>query len=202
MSDLLKGVNDGVLIDIKHFEEDIKDLREKLTRKDFFSKESIFVIKEENAKYFSEIYIELEKYGHKLIIIREKIIEKIIEKEKVIEKIVEKAERVKIVEKTLRSGQRVEHDGDIVLIGSVNPGAQLVATGDVYIFGKARGLIHAGSTGDKTRRVIALSMEVSQIRIGDVVAKGDAVKASEMVAEIAYLNEEGILVIDEFKLIK
>lgn len=202
MINLLKGTKEGVLIDIKNFESDLIELKLKLSKLDFFPKETTFVLKEENNRYFSKIFAELEKHGHYLIVVREKIVEKIIEKEKIVEKFIEKAEKVLIVEKTLRSGQIVEHDGDIVLLGSINPGGQIIASGDVYVFGRAKGIIHAGSKGDKTKRIIALSMEMSQIRIGDVVAKGESEKPADMVAEIAYLDKDGNLVIDEFKLIK
>lgn len=75
-----------------------------------------------------------------------------------------------IVRNTCRSGVRVVSPSDCVVLGDVNPGAEIVAQADVIIFGTLRGLAHAGAGGDKTARIWALSFEPNQIRIADLVA--------------------------------
>ncbi|RMH80203.1 MAG: septum site-determining protein MinC [Acidobacteria bacterium] len=81
-----------------------------------------------------------------------------------------KRDRLLIIQKHLRSGQRVEHNGDILVLGDVNKDAQVVATGNIIIMGKLRGIAIAGALGDENSVVIAMEMEPQQIRIGKKVA--------------------------------
>ena len=55
-------------------------------------------------------------------------------------------------------------------MGDVNPGAEIIAAGDVIVFGALRGVAHAGAEGDASARIWALSIEPSQIRIANFVA--------------------------------
>ena len=75
-----------------------------------------------------------------------------------------------IVRNTCRSGVRIVSPSDCVVLGDVNPGAEIIAEGDVVIFGALRGLAHAGAGGERTARIWALSIEPHQIRIADLVA--------------------------------
>ncbi|MCK8603962.1 septum site-determining protein MinC [Desulfoferrobacter suflitae] len=75
-----------------------------------------------------------------------------------------------IVRSTCRSGTRIESPADCVVLGDVNPGAEVIAVGDIIVFGSLRGVAHAGATGDCSARIWALSIEPSQIRIADLVA--------------------------------
>lgn len=72
---------------------------------------------------------------------------------------------------TLRSGQVVESEGSIVILGDVNPGAKVVSSGNVVILGALKGTVYAGVTGDSTSFVVALEMNPMQIRIGDYIAR-------------------------------
>ncbi|MGD1068400.1 MAG: septum site-determining protein MinC [Vulcanimicrobiaceae bacterium] len=71
---------------------------------------------------------------------------------------------------TLRGGQAMHNLGNLVIIGDVNPGAELVASGDIVVFGALRGVAHAGAQGDRNARVIALELEPTQLRIATVIA--------------------------------
>jgi septum site-determining protein MinC len=75
-----------------------------------------------------------------------------------------------VVKNTCRSGTRIETQADCVILGDVNPGAEVIADGDIIIFGNLRGVAHAGAAGDRSARIWALSIEPSQIRIADIVA--------------------------------
>lgn len=68
--------------------------------------------------------------------------------------------------RSLRSGQRFEHDGDVVVVGHVNDGAEIFALGNISIWGRLQGLAHAGSGGDDGARVIVAQMEARQVRVG------------------------------------
>jgi septum site-determining protein MinC len=69
------------------------------------------------------------------------------------------------VQRTLRSGFKVSHHGHVIVIGDVNPGAEIVAGGSVVIWGRLRGAVHAGADGDDKAVVCALNMEPVQLRI-------------------------------------
>jgi septum site-determining protein MinC len=71
---------------------------------------------------------------------------------------------------TLRGGQVMHNLGNLVVVGDVNPGAELVASGDIVVFGALRGVAHAGAQGDRNARVIALELEPTQLRIATVIA--------------------------------
>lgn len=76
-----------------------------------------------------------------------------------------------LVRRTLRSGQVVQYPGHVVVIGDVNPGAEIIAGGDIVVWGKLRGIVHAGATGDDGAVVCALSLAPLQLRIGNHIAR-------------------------------
>ncbi len=78
-----------------------------------------------------------------------------------------------IVKKSLRSGQRIDHDGDVVIIGDVHRGAEVVAEGSVFVWGTLSGLVHAGSGGDSDKIIAALRLNPTQVRIGTLVGRFD-----------------------------
>ena len=71
---------------------------------------------------------------------------------------------------TLRGGQALHHAGNIVLVGDLNPGAELIATGDVLVFGRLAGVAHAGAQGDAAARVYAIDLSPTQLRIATSIA--------------------------------
>jgi septum site-determining protein MinC len=75
---------------------------------------------------------------------------------------------------TLRGGQTLHNLGNIVVIGDVNPGAELIASGDILVFGSLRGVAHAGAQGDSSARVVALELAPTQLRIATMIAASDA----------------------------
>ncbi|HEY9881159.1 MAG TPA: septum site-determining protein MinC [Leptolyngbyaceae cyanobacterium] len=96
------------------------------------------------------------------------------------------------LQSTVRSGVEIRHAGTIVLLGDANPGSALVAEGDILIWGRLRGLAHAGSTGNRTCRIMALQMQPTQLRIADVVARPPEKPPAEYVPEVAYVGEDGM----------
>ena len=95
---------------------------------------------------------------------------------------------------TLRGGQALHNLGNLVVIGDVNPGAELVASGDVVVFGALRGVAHAGAQGDRSARVIALELAPTQLRIATLIATSDpGTKARG--PEHASIVDERILVV-------
>ncbi|MEJ5222910.1 MAG: septum site-determining protein MinC [Anaerolineales bacterium] len=74
------------------------------------------------------------------------------------------------VQKTLRSGVRIEYPGHVVVIGDVNPGAEIVAGGSVVVWGRLRGVVHAGAQGKREAVVCALDLSPTQLRIAEEIA--------------------------------
>lgn len=72
---------------------------------------------------------------------------------------------------TLRSGQVIESVSSVVVVGDVNPGAQVVSQGNIIILGALKGNACAGAAGDTGCFIVALDMDPIQIQIGDVLAK-------------------------------
>ena len=72
-----------------------------------------------------------------------------------------------ILNGSLRSGQREEHGGDVILVGHLNDGAELFAGGSVFVLGRLKGLVHAGCSGADGVCVVAASFEARQLRVGD-----------------------------------
>ena len=106
--------------------------------------------------------------------------------------------------KTIRSGQSISSDGNIIVIGDVNPGAEIIAKGDITVWGILGGIAHAGSNGNEYARIRALKLNPVQIRIADVFARRpDTVNLPYIQKSSEYVPEEacaykGNIVIKKF----
>ena len=96
------------------------------------------------------------------------------------------------ISKTLRSGTRIEFPGHVVVFGDVNPGAEIVAEGNVLVWGRVRGMIHAGAKGDTSAYICALDLSPTQLRIADEVSAILEPQDSPR-PEVASLNKDGKL---------
>lgn len=81
--------------------------------------------------------------------------------------------RTEVIHRNLRSGQIVEFPGDVVVIGDVNPGAEVRAAGNVIVLGELRGIAWAGYPGNKDAVIVALKMKPQQLRIANIFAPGE-----------------------------
>ncbi len=98
-----------------------------------------------------------------------------------------------LLKETLRSGRSVYHEGHVVIIGDVNPGAEIVATGDVLVWGRLRGLVHAGATGTETAVICALELTPTQLRIASKIAIPPDSKQQKPVPEMAVIRDGQII---------
>jgi len=80
------------------------------------------------------------------------------------------SENAVLMQRTLRSGFKVSHQGHVVIIGDVNPGAEIIATGSVVVWGRLRGVVQAGAEGDASAVVCALDLAPTQLRIAGQIA--------------------------------
>lgn len=100
--------------------------------------------------------------------------------------------------RTLRSGTRIEFAGHVVVFGDVNPGAEIVAQGSVIIWGRLRGMVHAGSRGNKNAIICALDLSPTQLRIAEEVAA--ALKPQENPRpEVVRINKDGKLQAEDWQ---
>ena len=105
-----------------------------------------------------------------------------------------------LYENSLRSGQRIDFDGNVVVLGDVNAGAEIVAGGHILVMGTLRGLAHAGSGGDEDATVTALTFAPTQVRIASHITRPpeEAASVAHKKPEIARVKEEGV-VIEEYQ---
>jgi septum site-determining protein MinC len=96
---------------------------------------------------------------------------------------------------TLRSGDHLEAEGSLLVLGDVNPGARISAGAHVLVWGKLRGIAHAGHRGDQTARIVALQLRPLQLRIANAVARGPEGLPPDGFAEEARLVD-GVIQID------
>lgn len=96
---------------------------------------------------------------------------------------------------TLRGGQALHNVGNIVVIGDVNPGAELVAGGDIAVFGSLRGVAHAGAQGDAGARVHAIDLSPTQLRIATLIAADAGGSAAAKHPETACVQNDRITIV-------
>lgn len=98
-----------------------------------------------------------------------------------------------LVQRTLRSGVHLEHDGHVTVVGDINPGAEVSATGSVVVWGRLQGSVHAGSRGDEKAVICALEMSPSFIHIAGLITQPQARRGRPQ-PEMARIVNDSIIV--------
>jgi septum site-determining protein MinC len=93
---------------------------------------------------------------------------------------------------TVRSGMDIRHQGTVIIMGDVNPGGEIFAAGDIIVWGRLRGIAHAGYPNNPQCLIMALQMEPTQLRIADRVARAPETPPPQFEPEIAYVTPQGI----------
>ena len=96
---------------------------------------------------------------------------------------------------SLRSGQRLEVEGSLVIIGDVNAGAEVIAADNIAVIGTLRGLAHAGAKGNKEAIIATSTLDAVQIRISNIVKEFDM--NEEYVYDNAYIYADGDQIVIE-----
>lgn len=177
-----KGVSEGVYLDVVG--NDLKAIKDELNTKfksssNFFKGAKFLGVRSDELSKDEIIEIKLTlKYKYEMNISNDGIPEYIEEyySENKNDTSTEPFEGIqegmtKFVHGTLRSGQEVEFNGNIVIIGDVNPGAFLKAKGNIIVLGSLRGVAHAGIGGNYDSIVAAYNLLPMQLRIGDIIAR-------------------------------
>ena len=97
-------------------------------------------------------------------------------------------------EGTVRSGDRISSNGNLCIIGDVNPGAIVSAKKNIYVWGKLLGVAFAGKSGNKNASISSLYLNPLQLRIADVIAIGPKDKPKNFYPEIAVIDKQTIVI--------
>jgi septum site-determining protein MinC len=103
-------------------------------------------------------------------------------------------EHTLVVQRTLRSGQSIKYPGHVILVGDVNPGAEIIAGGHIFVWGKMRGLAHAGALGDENALICAIELTPAQLRIAGYIGRPPEGRRRKLVPETARVSEGAIVV--------
>lgn len=96
--------------------------------------------------------------------------------------------------RTVRSGQAVHHHSNVVVLGDVNPGAEIIAGGDIIVWGVLRGMVHAGYPDSQTALVCSLQLSPVQLRIAHLLSRPPEGFEAQQLPEVASIRQEQIVV--------
>ena len=97
-----------------------------------------------------------------------------------------------LVQRTLRSGHNINYFGHVIVVGDVNPGAEIIAGGNVVVWGRLRGTVHAGADGDQNAIICAIDLSPMQLRIADQISVAPSQKKKSQ-PEIARLVDKQVI---------
>jgi len=95
---------------------------------------------------------------------------------------------------SLRSGQRLEEERSIVILGDVNSGAEVIASDNIVVLGTLRGLAHAGAKGNKQAIIAAGRLDTVQMRIANIVKEFNREEEPLRKLAYAYIDEDKIII--------
>jgi len=108
-------------------------------------------------------------------------------------------ENTLLIQKTIRSGQCIKHPGNVVVLGDVNPGGEIIAGGHVVVVGIVRGLVHAGAAGNEKATITAFHLHPTQLRINNQITRApDGEKSFAEEPETARIHD-GQIIIESFR---
>lgn len=195
---LIKGNKEGLIAVIKeekfkNFEEMSQALVSKLLKaKDFYKGFTIKINMDLNNVTKRE-QEELKNLLFEELLIRDCIFEKKDGKrEKIFQGIYEG--RTKFIRKTIRGGQTINYQGNIVIIGDVNPGAEVYAAGNIMVLGTLKGHVYAGNNGNEKAIISAFSMQPEIIQIANIITRAPEDSSKPSYPEVAKIKDGAIVV--------
>ena len=101
----------------------------------------------------------------------------------------------RFVRGTVRSGQRIFYEGNVVIIGDVNPGGEVIAGGNILVVGTLRGIAHAGATGNHSAVVASYSLQPTQLRIAGYITRApEGETGKPAYPEVAFIREDQLFI--------
>lgn len=108
-------------------------------------------------------------------------------------------ENTLLLQRTLRSGQSIQFPGNVVILGDVNPGAEIIAGGHIVVMGILRGVVHAGANGDESSTVTAFQLDPTQLRIATHITRPpDGAKEEGGTCPETAKIKDGMVVIEKY----
>jgi septum site-determining protein MinC len=200
----IKGTKDGLTLhldDSCSFDQLLHELEEMLSLKQYIQSGPVigvnvkvgnrFVNKDQRVKLESVI-----KQNRNLMV--ETIESNVMTKDEALR--IKRETEVVSVAKIVRSGQILKVKGDLLLIGDVNPGGTVIATGNIFVLGALRGIAHAGADGNGQAVIAASLLKPAQLRISEIINRApDHIpnKGNEM--ECAFINSDDEMIIERLQ---
>ncbi|MBP1890475.1 septum site-determining protein MinC [Clostridium moniliforme] len=178
------------------FEEMLENLIEKLSKGKRFYKNSTLTIStslnsinEKNLTHLKEVLFD--EIEIKDIILQDEICKEKDKEKKIFSGVYEG--RTKFLRKTVRSGQCINYNGNIVIVGDVNSGAEVIVTGNIIVLGSIKGNVSAGSNGNSKAIIASFSLQPEILKIADVIALSPDTEKPEF-PEVAKIKDGAIIV--------
>ncbi|MDQ0148706.1 septum site-determining protein MinC [Eubacterium multiforme] len=178
------------------FEEMLENLIEKLSKGKRFYKNSTLTIStnlnsinEKNLIHLKEVLFD--EIEIKDIILQDEICKEKDKDKKVFSGVYEG--RTKFLRKTVRSGQCINYNGNIVIVGDINSGAEVIVTGNIIVLGSIKGNVSAGSNGNSKAIIASFSLQPEILKIADVIALSPDAEKPEF-PEVAKIKDGEIIV--------
>ncbi|TMW71586.1 septum site-determining protein MinC [Alteribacter natronophilus] len=195
---IIKGTKDGltfVLNDQCAFDDILEELSDKLSERPQPQENDSNVVKIKlvtGKRYLEEQQIEQlqNRFTEQIHAVIDTIDTDVITKHEAEEMRLDN--QVSRLARVVRSGQIIEVLGDLLVVGDVNPGGTVKASGNIYVLGSLRGIAHAGMNGNREAIICAGKMNPSQLRIADVIRRppeGEE-RTGEEDMECAFVNGE------------
>jgi len=165
---IFRGIEDGVLIlldtDFKDYERVIKKAIQRIKdNRKFFQDANIFIDGIKRA-------LDVDEIGMARKLIKDKLKIKVTPyRESKLEEKKEEGGYPLVVEKTLRAGQDIQSSTDVIVFGDINPGARIISSGSIFVYGKLRGEAYAGQPGNNRSIITANGFFPLALSIGSIV---------------------------------
>lgn len=191
----IKGTTEGFVfeLDDEHLFSDVfNELEQKLTVDDTYTEDDqlVSVVVKLGYRYISATekssLQEMIERSHRFKV--ERFDSEVMTKRSA-RKLLEKT-GIKLENQIVRSGQVLETAGDLLLVGDVNPGGEVRATGNVFVLGQLNGIAHAGVKGDLEAVIVASYMNPSQLRIGKYFSRAPDYDSEGVYMECGYFDKE------------
>ncbi|WP_163537894.1 septum site-determining protein MinC [Gracilibacillus sp. YIM 98692] len=190
----IKGTRDGLTLfmdDTCSFENLLKELHDILTSHHFAEDEPMITVKVElgnrylNGEQESQLR-EVIRKQNKLVV--DQIVSNVILKTEALEW--KEDTEIRLHNKIVRSGQVLHVNGDLLLVGDVNPGGKVIASGNIFVMGNLRGIAHAGVDGNEEAVIAASYMAPNQLRIADKISRSPDNEQGGVHMECGFLDEQ------------
>ncbi|SHN08699.1 septum site-determining protein MinC [Gracilibacillus kekensis] len=191
----IKGTRDGLTLfmnDNCSWDELLIELDEILSAKHVTVDEPLITVKIKLGNRYitreqEQALLEITRKHNKLVV--DQIVSNVILKEEALNW--KEETDIKLHNKVVRSGQVLEVNSDVLLIGDVNPGGKIIATGNIFVLGNLRGIAHAGAKGNREAVIAASYMAPSQLRIAEIISRSPDSDKEGVPMECGFIEKDG-----------